>query len=112
MQITQSSQDNVITLQVSGRMDALTCASFEEQALSLPLDDSNKAIILDFKELEYISSAGLRGVLKLAKACKENKKKLACCNLSCNVFEVFKISGFAMILKIVNTKDDALKAVS
>lgn len=111
MEITASREGNTVLLKLAGRMDALTVAKFEENALRLPQDNEISGIVIDFLDLEYISSAGLRGLLKLAKGCRSANKKLACCNLKQDVAEVFRISGFNMVIKLCASLDEALTAV-
>ena len=74
MKITQDLQDNIMILKLIGRMDALTVENFEDIALKLPQEAEVLGIVIDFQDLEYISSAGLRGLLKLAKNCRSSNK--------------------------------------
>lgn len=111
MEIAQSLQENIMILKLKGRMDALTVANFEDIALKIPQDESVLGIVIDFKDLEYISSAGLRGLLKLAKNCRSSNKKLVCCCLGKEVSEVFRISGFNMLIKLCSNLDEALALV-
>jgi len=57
--------------------------------------------LVDLAGLEFISSAGLRGVLMLAKTCQKDGRPLGFCGLKPLVEDVFKISGFMSILKIL-----------
>lgn len=111
MKITQYLQDNIMILKLIGRMDALTVENFEDIALKLPQEAEVLGIVIDFQDLEYISSAGLRGLLKLAKNCRSSNKKLACCCLSKDVSEVFRISGFNMLIKLCSNLNEALSLV-
>ncbi len=111
MEITQNLQENFMILKLKGRMDALTVSTFEETALKLPQDDKVLGIVIDFQELEYIRSAGLRALLKLAKNCRSSSKKLACCYMSKEVAEVFRISGFNILIKLSSNLDEALASV-
>jgi anti-anti-sigma factor len=62
--------------------------------------EEEKNILLDFKELEYISSAGLRSVLIAAKKAKELQGKFALACLAKMVKDVFDLSGFSSIIQI------------
>ncbi len=109
MEITlDNSNADVVVIKSNGRIDAMTVSEFEEKTLPLS-DTENKAFILDFSNLVYISSAGLRSILKFAKDCKSKSKELLICGLCKEVSEVFKISGFDLIL---NIKDDLSSAIS
>jgi len=67
-------------------------------------------MIIDFKDLEYISSAGLRVILKATKALKREDGKMMLCDMQDYVKEVFEIAGFDSFLPIVGTMDDALRS--
>ncbi|MEJ2102217.1 MAG: STAS domain-containing protein [Desulfobacterales bacterium] len=67
-------------------------------------------MIIDFKNLDYISSAGLRVILKAAKALKREDGKIMLCDMQDYVKEVFEIAGFDSFLPIVSKMDDALQA--
>jgi len=64
--------------------------------------------VLDLGEVDYISSAGLRVVLMLAKRQKQNAGKLVLCRLQPEVHEVVDISGFLSILTVVPDRATAL----
>lgn len=65
-------------------------------------------VLLDFTRLDYISSAGLRVVLLLAKRLKQADGRLVLCGMQPHVREVFDISGFLAILDVAPDRDDAL----
>ena len=63
----------------------------------------------NFENLEYISSAGLRVVLVIAKKLKPVNGQMLISNLKGVVKEVFEISGFTSLLQIYETEEEALK---
>jgi stage II sporulation protein AA (anti-sigma F factor antagonist) len=65
-------------------------------------------MLLDFTRLDYISSAGLRVVLVLAKRLKQADGRLVLCGMQPHVHEVFDISGFLSILDVAGSRDEAL----
>ena len=110
--ITQSTNNPALTIViVEGRIDAITVPEFEEKTLTLSETEAS-GFIIDFAAVEYISSAGLRAILKIAKSCKAVHKKVALCNLSATVREVLKISGFDLILNICTDLPAAEASVS
>jgi stage II sporulation protein AA (anti-sigma F factor antagonist) len=64
--------------------------------------------VLDFAGLDYISSAGLRMVLVVAKRLKQESGLLVLCGMQPHVHEVFDISGFLAILNVEPTRSEAL----
>lgn len=84
-------------IEVVGRLDTTTAPALDKTINEDILDVKN--LILDFKGLEYISSAGLRVVLSAQKKMQQvgSMKVINVCE---NVMEVFEITGFADILTI------------
>ena len=72
------------------------------------VDGGTKNLILDFAGLDYISSAGLRMVLVVAKRLKQESGLLVLCGMQPHVREVFDISGFLAILNVEPTRSEAL----
>ena len=107
MQINTTIQDGVSVTKIAGRMDATTVTEFNDECQKL-LNSGSGRIIIDLEGLEYISSAGLRGILTMGKACKRAGKVLAFCSMQAMVADMFKLSGFTSILKVYPTLDEAL----
>lgn len=98
MNITKTQNESILTIALAGRMDTATAPQLQAE-----LDGALEGITevdLDFKELEYISSAGLRVLLALQKTMKK-QGKLIVRNVCDEIKEVFDITGFADILTIV-----------
>lgn len=107
MQCTGSRQGAFYVLEVAGRMDALTSQGFETECLAR-MEAGDTRIVADLGGLEYISSAGLRSILAAAKKLKAAGGDLAFCGLSGIVAEVFTVSGFAKLLPVYDTREEAL----
>lgn len=110
MEVKATEQDGISILALSGRMDATTTPEFESAAREL-LTRGKNLVIVDMAELEYISSAGLRGILGLVKSLKAVSGKLAFCALQPMAAEVFRISGFNAMLTVCGTREEALCAL-
>jgi anti-anti-sigma factor len=93
-------------LLVEGRMDATTSEDFGRAVAGLL--ENPGAVLVDLSGLEFISSAGLRSILTLAKTCRKEDRKLAFFALRPMVEDVFKISGFMSILKVFPDRAGAL----
>ena len=107
MDIITTVQDGISITKVSGRMDATTVVPFNEACQKL-LQSGVGRFIIDLEGLEYISSAGLRGILLMGKSCKAAGYVLAFCSMQAMVADMFKLSGFTSILSVYPTLDDAL----
>ena len=86
-----------LVLQIVGRLDTTTAPTLEKMIVENMHDI--KSLILDFKGLEYISSAGLRVLLSAQKKMKQIGE-MKVINVCEEVMEVFEITGFADILVI------------
>ncbi len=107
MKINHEREEGALIAQVAGRIDGSNALEFEK-ALKDIISDNDRAVILDFDELSYISSAGLRVILLIAKTLRKKEAKFALCALSDPINEVFQISGFDQIISIHATRTEAL----
>jgi anti-sigma B factor antagonist len=97
--------DMVIT---TGRVDSATALQFSE-ALQSITDQGRFKIILDFSELNFISSAGLRVLINTQKTCKRyNRGEVVLAKVPANIYAALDLSGFTSLFQIF---DDVLSAV-
>lgn len=97
MNINQNREAEKLTVAIEGRLDTTTAPIFENE-----LEDMLNGVtelVLDMTELEYISSAGLRVILKIQKI-MSNQRKMKIIGVNESVMEVFEITGFSDILNI------------
>ena len=89
---------DVLVISLKGRLDTITSqdliTAFNNEEINEPL------VSIDMKELEYISSAGLRVLLAIKKDLTSKGKTLEICNLNSVCLEVFKVTGFINILTV------------
>jgi anti-anti-sigma factor len=111
MEITWRKAQRAMIVSVQGRIDAVTAPDFEKRLLEL-MGQGEGVILLDFSPLEYISSAGLRSILAVAKTLKTKDGQILFFGLQGPVKDVFKISGFGSIFKIMENEEEALRQVS
>lgn len=97
MNIGKVCNDNVIILNVSGRLDTTTAPSLEAAVAESVA--ACEHLVLDFAGLEYISSAGLRVILKAQKAMAA-KGGMKLLHVNETIMEIFEITGFSDILTI------------
>jgi anti-sigma B factor antagonist/stage II sporulation protein AA (anti-sigma F factor antagonist) len=98
MKITiQYGPETMISL--SGQLDTLSAVEFEKE-IRKAIDSSASMIVLDGKDLTYISSAGLRLLLTLRKGVAEKGGALKLQNIREEIMEIFNITGFSSILDI------------
>ena len=97
MKINTIKDNDKITIAVEGRVDSTTAAEFESAIKSET--DQVTELVFDFKDLAYISSAGLRILLGTQKPMAA-KGKMKIINVNETVNEIFEITGFSYILDI------------
>ncbi len=107
MEIKISQAGNFTELKLLGRLDSNTSQILEKDLLKL-IQDGNKNLLINFEELNYISSSGLRVFLAGAKLLNADGKKLKLCCMKDYIKEVFEIAGFSIIFEIYNTKEEAI----
>ncbi len=110
MNISTTTQDNAIIINIEGRLDATSADSFITACQEV-IDQGPQKIIVHLEGLEYISSAGLRGVLIILKSCRAKSIAIGFCSLQKMVEEVFKISGFLTMLSIFDNQDNAINSL-
>jgi len=110
MEISESKQDDVMVFRVDGRLDSNTSPSLEKR-MGDAIENGTRRVVIDFRDLDYISSAGLRIILKASKELKRNQGEIALCAMQDYVKEVFEIAGFDTFLAITPTLEAALERV-
>ena len=97
MKMTKTQNGTSLTIALEGRLDTMTAPELEKE-LNASLDDSD-TLTMDFANLAYISSAGLRVLLSAHKV-MSRKGGMKVVNVNEIVKEVFDVTGFADILSI------------
>ncbi|CAM3834874.1 STAS domain-containing protein [Bordetella tumulicola] len=99
--------EGAVVVSAEGQMNSGNASAIEIDLLA-QVDKGERRVVLDLSLLSYISSAGLRVVLLLAKRLKQVDGKLVLCGLQPKVLEVFEISGFLGILTVAASRGEAL----
>ena len=95
MNLNRTNENGVMTVTVSGRIDTSTAPEFEQGVK--PYLDGVTELTLDFADVNYVSSAGLRALLSMHKIMmKQGSMKLI--NVNEEVCDVFEVTGFDEIL--------------
>ena len=98
MEITKNYNGKELTLSVEGRVDTITSKELEQE-INDELGNFD-SLIIDFTELKYISSAGLRVLIATQKKLRQENIPFVIKNVNDTVGEIFRMSGFDKILKI------------
>ena len=96
MNVTYRIDKNILYIAVEGRVDASNAAEAENNIFNIKNNNPGKHTVVDADKLEYISSAGLRVILRLRK----EEPGLAIINVAPDVYEVFDMTGFTDMVTV------------
>jgi anti-anti-sigma factor len=108
VKISIAESEGISILSFTGNLDTSSSPDAENTINGL-IDDGGKKLLIDFENLDYISSAGLRILLATSKRLGREGGTLRICGLNATVREVFDISGFATILNVFSNQAEALQ---
>ncbi|MCE2437275.1 MAG: STAS domain-containing protein [Pseudomonadales bacterium] len=100
-----------VSADLGGRIDGTNAHEFA-QTVREAIEDTDTCLLIDCKDLIYISSAGLRAILMTAKLLQDRKARFALSTLSSQIMEVFQISGFDKIVAVHGTREEAVAALA
>lgn len=96
MNVTYRVDKDILYIAIEGRIDASSAAEAEEKIFSFKNENPDKHTVIDADRLEYVSSAGLRVILRLRK----EEPKLAIINVAPDVYEVLDMTGFTDMVTV------------
>ena len=96
MEITYRIDKNILYVAMNGRIDASNAPESEARIFAIKRENEGKHIVIDADDLEYLSSAGLRVLLKL----KKEVPRLAIINVAPEVYNVFEMTGFTELITV------------
>ncbi len=95
-QVASHKNGDVLTVCLSGRIDASNAAEIEQEVMAVRAEAADAATVIDAEHLEYISSAGLRILLRLRKT----EPNLTLINVSPEVYEILDMTGFTEMMTV------------
>ena len=109
--VREEHEGDVLILIPVGRIDSSNAPLFE-RILKDRIDDGESQIVVDFAQLSFISSSGMRVLLIGAKSIRtaSGTGKLVLCNMRDSIREIFSISGFDTIIPVVKDRSAAFDA--
>jgi anti-sigma B factor antagonist len=107
MKLVEEVSDDVTIVEPYGRLDSTTAKEFGERLTSL-IQSGRCSIVIDLKNIAYISSAGFRALLIAKKATTERQGKLALCGVIGEVRRLFEIGAFTDEFLICPTQADGI----
>jgi anti-sigma B factor antagonist len=107
MEIDATPLDNVTAVAVKGRVDSTNAEGLKER-LSEIIRSGSSQLVIDLKDVIYISSAGFRTLLIAARAVEQASGRLVLCGIAGEVKRLFDIAAFTELFTILPTRDEAV----
>lgn len=99
---------DISIINLKGYLDAHTAPILENNFVDLISKDRYQ-IVVDFKELAYISSAGLGVFMAFIEKIRENKGDIKLAGMNEKVYNIFDLLGFPLLYEIFKSEDEAIK---
>jgi anti-anti-sigma factor len=96
----------VQVVHLSGKLDSSTSRTVETQVLGV-IDGGSRKLLLDCSDLAFITSAGLRVILAIAKRMNAERGQLALCSMSVPVAEIFEVTGYNTVIEVFPDQEAA-----
>ena len=109
MNLNERKIGDVAVIEITGRIDSVQAPKLHESVAAL-VTAGQRAILLDLTKVEYISSAGFRVLLLLARQAGQATSRLALCGLSPKVRQLFDLGGFLDLFPIASTQEEGIAA--
>ena len=107
LEIVESTQDGFAVLEVRGRINSTTAAGLQER-LCAAAAGGHPGVVVDLKQVAYISSAGFRALLLGARAGTNSGCGLALCGVTGEIQRLFDISGFDSAFDMCGTRSECI----
>jgi anti-sigma B factor antagonist len=109
MQIETRKVYDVLVVDMSGRLDSHTAGEAGDRLVAIAQGDE-KRVLLNLAKVDYVSSAGLRVILRGAKLLQVDLGELKICSATKAVTQILETSGFDSLIKIYETERQAISA--
>lgn len=108
MRIKTTDHEDVKVVGIYGMLDTGTAPDLDKH-LSALIDQGHVKIILNFEDLDFIASTGLRVILSTGKILSKAGSEIRICTLNDTVQDIFDMSGFISMFKVFETAEEALE---
>ena len=109
MDLNLKKAGNEIIIYLEGRLDVHLSADIEKEINKLIVAEPSCNFILNLKDVEYMSSSGLRIFVSTMRILKESKRKLVLCNMNNAVKKIFEVVELTDMFDIFNSENEALE---
>jgi len=99
LSVTKNQEGTKLTINPIGRIDTYTAPQFDDEVSSLL--DGITELVIDFSQVEYISSAGLRLIVTWHKAMAAKDGKFSVCHIADTIYNIFSATGLVDFINII-----------
>lgn len=111
METVVSNHNGVTIVEPTGRIDSATSRELDQRLRDI-ISEGPQRLVIDFRRVVYISSAGFRVLLIAAKESEERSRGFALCNLSQEVLRLFQIGAFLDLFRIYPTREEGVASTT
>ncbi len=110
MKLNTKKVDNIVVVYLTGRLDVHLSADIEKEINSIIQNEPDSHLLLNLKDVEYMSSSGLRIFVSTMRILKESKRKLKLCNMNNAVKKIFEVVELMDMFDIYDTEEETLNS--
>lgn len=107
-EVSRKNEGSIVVLNIKGYLDAHTAPMLEHELQSL-IDEEKYNIVVNFKDLIYISSAGLGVFMGFIEDIRNNGGDIKLTSMTSKIFRVFDLLGFPTLYDILAEEVEAIK---
>jgi anti-anti-sigma factor len=111
MELKTKKIKNLVIVYLTGKLDIHFSEEIEKELFRLINEESASNLLLNLKNVEYMSSSGIRIFVSTMRTLRESKRKLYLCEMSSAVMKIFEIVELLSMFEIFETEEEALKAL-
>ncbi|MDF3819957.1 STAS domain-containing protein [Leptospira sp. 96542] len=109
-EIEQKRINGTVIVQIKGRMESGPLDRITQTILDEMVGDDRRHLILDFSELRYISSLGIRMILDVKMNLQKRNKEMALVGVTSSILQVFHLLGLSSAFHFFSDREEALKS--
>ena len=111
MEIQKERVGDTYVVSANGRLDGIYSTAFAKEVAELIID-TNPKVLIDFAEIDFVTSAGIRAVLLLMKKAEASGVVFALCGVNKQVREVLDVAGLVPVITIYPGRSQGLAVLN
>jgi anti-sigma B factor antagonist len=111
MEMAEQQAGGVTIVEIKGRIDSNSAKAFGDHLTAL-ISAGRDRVVVDLKNMVYISSAGFRVLLIAGRLAEETKSRLVLCSLSAEAERLFELSSFTDLFVVYATREEGIAGLS